>query len=110
MIVQIAGLVAYQEADNTRGTDRRLVDEGDTVTSFRGETATFLRATRARITGKSGKVMVRWLDGNAAGTEGEYYDGVFGLTVEGILTCGCPLRVVADEGHQEGCAERATVQ
>jgi hypothetical protein len=26
-----------------------------------------------------------------------------------VLPCGCPARIVADEGHQEGCGERDRV-
>lgn len=56
----------------------KAVHVGDTVTSFRGEKATLVRMSRPRIPGKSGKVVVRWIDG---GYEQEYYDGVFGLIV-----------------------------
>lgn len=58
------------------GTDQ-IVNPGDTVTDFRGDTDTFKRATRARIPGKSGKVMVN-------GSPIEYYDGVFGLEVREV--------------------------
>jgi hypothetical protein len=53
------------------------VAPGDTVTDFRGGTATFLRATSARIPGKSGKVLVRLPDGGCM----EYYDKVYDLAV-----------------------------
>lgn len=60
------------------------VVSGDIVTSFRGERAEFLSATRARTQGKSGKVLVRWLDSLAVRSsfQAEYYDAVFGLTVK----------------------------
>lgn len=57
------------------GTDQ-IVNRGDTVTDFRGDTSTFSMATRARTPGRSGKVTV------AEG--GEYYDGVFGLEVREV--------------------------
>lgn len=61
------------------------VVSGDVVTSFRGERAEFLSATRARGNGKSGLVQVRWLDSpTGAGRQAEYYDSVFGLTVKEI--------------------------
>ena len=56
---------------------------GDVVTSFRGERAEFLSATRAQGPGHTGKVLVKWLDGNA-GVTAEYYDIVFGLAVKEI--------------------------
>ena len=58
---------------NAAGTEVR---EGDTVTDFRGDTASFVQATRASSTGKSGKVLVV-----KDGRQREFYDRVFGLTV-----------------------------
>jgi hypothetical protein len=75
------------------------VEAGDTVTDFRGTRATFVRADRARVPGKSGKVMV-----THDGHERYLNDNVFNLTVHGLLRCGCPHFIVWDEGHQEGCA------
>lgn len=62
------------------------VSIGDIVTDFRGNRAEFLAATRAQSPGKSGKVLVRWLDSpfNPDSPSGEYYDMVFGLTVKDI--------------------------
>jgi hypothetical protein len=56
--------------------DGTTVQQGDTVTDFRGDTATFVCPTRAASTGKSGKVLVE-----EDGHRREYYDKVFGLTV-----------------------------
>jgi hypothetical protein len=84
-------LVTLDSAGNT-------VEAGDTVTDFRGNTATFVEATRATVTGKSGKVTVE-----RHGEKHYLNDSVFGLTVEGLLRCGCPHRIVWDEGHQAGC-------
>lgn len=53
------------------------VREGDTVTDFRGETATFCSASRAESPGKSGKVIVKLPDGERR----EYYDRVYDLRV-----------------------------
>lgn len=86
-----------------------LVEKGDPLTSFRGERAVFLYPSRPTIPGKSGKVVVEWMTGAGDpkdGTQGEYYANVFGLRVDALLTCGCPLNVYEDEGHQEGCAVR----
>ena len=55
-----------------------VVDPGSTVTSFRGEPATLVRATRAAGVGYSGKVLVEW---QPAGGRMEYYDRVFDLAV-----------------------------
>lgn len=49
-----------------------VVEQGDTVTNFRGETGTYQGATRPRWPGKSGKVVVNGR---------EYYDKVWNLTV-----------------------------
>ena len=54
----------------------KRVKRGQTVTDFRGDTATFQSATRASSLGKSGKVVVSTGD-----ISSEYYDKVFDLTV-----------------------------
>jgi len=54
------------------------VSVGDTVTSFRGETATLIKLTRPQVSGKSGKVFVKW---DELDYTGEYYDSVFNLIV-----------------------------
>jgi hypothetical protein len=84
----------------------RLISEGDTITTAdaRGDRARFVHASRPTVPGKSGKVVVQWLEGDRAnGTRCEYYAHIFGLRVDALLSCGCPLNVVNDEGHQEGC-------
>ena len=60
-----------------------VVNIGDTVTSFRGETATLYSLNRPKGDGRSGKVSVIW-DGRLSGSipgNNEYYDGVFNITV-----------------------------
>lgn len=52
------------------------VRKGDTVTDFRGETATFVSATRTPVPGKSGKVLV-----DMGGMQREFYEGVFDLRI-----------------------------
>jgi hypothetical protein len=60
----------------------KRVKRGQTVTDFRGDTATFQSATRASSLGKSGKVVVKWhATPGDDDTASEYYDKVFGLTV-----------------------------
>ena len=72
-------------------TDER-VEPGATITSFRGENATLVRATRANMPGKTGKVLVKWDANDPAnfdlqagawpqGFQMEYYAGVFDLEV-----------------------------
>ncbi|AEL97962.2 hypothetical protein CL65_gp054 [Mycobacterium phage Patience] len=72
-----------------------IVKEGDAVRDFRGEVYTFVQATRPRIPGKTGKVVVRACDAVqfAYGTQWnrndenptrEYYDKVFGLSVREV--------------------------
>lgn len=74
------------------GTNER-VNNGDEITSFRGEKATLVRATRASMPGKSGKVLVQWdqnqpsdfdlkLGSWPPGFQMEYYDKVFDLDVQ----------------------------
>lgn len=58
----------------------KQVFPGDTVTDFRGESATVATLSRATIPGKSGKVVV--VQGNSY--QREYYDGVFGLVVTDV--------------------------
>ena len=57
-----------------------IVNSGDIITSFRGEKFVFVGASRVRVPGKSGKVLVRWLEAKGPGCA-EYYDGVFDLIV-----------------------------
>lgn len=45
--------------DNQTGQE---VKPGDSLVSFRGERAILIRPTRATAAGKSGKVLVRWVD------------------------------------------------
>lgn len=56
------------------------VHVGETILSFRGEKAEFLRPTRARNGRKSGKVYIRWI-GDGPTHTGEYYDSTFDLRV-----------------------------
>lgn len=100
--------VGHMVAMTLDGTE--MVEKGDPVSSEpRGDwngRAMFLYASRPTVPGKSGKVVVEWMEGNGprTGTQGEYYANVFGLRVDALLTCGCPLNVYEDTGHQEGCA------
>jgi hypothetical protein len=72
----------------TTDTAGHLVKPGDTVTDFRGDTATFVRATRAQGGGKTGKVLTR----DANGHERELYDRVYNLTVtEQVQPRGWPF-------------------
>lgn len=64
-------LVAHDEAGN-------VVNVGDAVKSFRGEAGTLVSLNRPKSQGRSGKVSVKWDDN---GSQHEYYDKVFGLTV-----------------------------
>jgi hypothetical protein len=59
----------------------KQVFEGDTVIDFRGETATVAKLSRAKVPGKSGKVVVTQGDSSP---QREYYDGVFGLVVTDV--------------------------
>ncbi len=86
----------------TRVDTGETVEAGDMVTNFRGDTATFVRADRARVPGKSGMVEGR----TASGERRWLYDNVFGLRVDGLLRCGCPHWIVWTDGHQEGCTRR----
>lgn len=69
-----------------------IVEIGDTVTSFRGETATLQAITRAAVPGKSGKVSVGGR---------EYYDKVWGLRIVALAPCGCVISASADCMHAE---------
>jgi predicted DNA-binding protein YlxM (UPF0122 family) len=62
---------------------RPEVKPGDTITSFRGDKALLIRATRAAAYGLSGKVLVHWLsDEPGVQRQMEYYDKVFDLDVQ----------------------------
>lgn len=54
------------------------VKYNDPIRSTSGDTARFIKATKARVDGKSGKVVVQWLNNIR---QSEYYDRVFGLKV-----------------------------
>lgn len=56
---------------------------GDTMLDFRGERAIFIEATRARVPGKTGKVLVTWV-GDEKSKQREYYDTVFELHVKEV--------------------------
>jgi hypothetical protein len=91
MAASIAVMVAVEEVTG------RVVTEGDQVTNFRGEAGIFEYATRPRVPGKSGKVLVNgW----------ESYDKVWGLTVSALLDCGCTAAEWYDGGHREVCTVR----
>ena len=66
--------------DNQTGQE---VKPGDSLVSFRGERATLVRAVRAQQPGKSGKVLVRWVDRPVVSGMAnlEYYDKVFNVSV-----------------------------
>lgn len=57
------------------------VKPGDTLTDFRGDKVVFLRATRERIIGKSGKVYVELPNGSRM----EFYDKVFNVVVKDVF-------------------------
>jgi hypothetical protein len=59
-------------------SDGKEIEAGDAIYSFKNHRATFVRATRARTPGKSGKVLVEWPGGGRF----EYYDKVFNLNVQ----------------------------
>ena len=62
------------------------VNVGDIVTTGDGETARVTSLSWATIPGKSGKVVVRWIEKASGPTdyEQEYYDGVFDLVVTDV--------------------------
>lgn len=57
--------------------------KGDTMLDHRGERAIFIMATRAKMPGKTGKVLVTWV-GDEKSRQQEYYDTVFELTVKEV--------------------------
>lgn len=59
---------------------------GNIVKTSDGEIARVTTLSRATIPGKSGKVVVRWIETTSGPTdyEQEYYDGVFGLVVTDV--------------------------
>lgn len=57
-----------------------VVTPGDTVTDFRGQTATLLAAERANEQGRDGKVSVR----DSRGFSMTYYARVFDLSVAAV--------------------------
>lgn len=59
--------------------DGNVVGIGSTVRDSDGQPAELLKLTRWQMQGRSGKVLVRWIN---SGQSGEYYDKVFGLTVK----------------------------
>lgn len=61
--------------------DGAIVEPGSTVTSFRGQHAVLVRATRAADAGRSGKVLVDWQAPGPFSGRAEYYDRVFDLAV-----------------------------
>lgn len=83
-------------------TSGEPVNIGDTVTSFRGEKATVTSLSRAVIPGKSGKVVVRWIEKSSGPTdyESEYYDGVFDLVVTDVAPG--EYDVFTLDGHGDG--------
>lgn len=61
----------------------RVVKPGDTVTSFRGENAEFVRVARGASLGHSALVEVFWKGTEVSvPTTHTYYAQVFGLSVE----------------------------
>lgn len=64
--------------------DGTEVKKGDEVTSFRGEKAVFVMATRPRWQGGTGKITVHWLSDPEPYDDLralEYYDTVFFIAV-----------------------------
>lgn len=78
----------------TRRSDGALIAIGDVVTSFRGEPGVLLAITRCAIPGKSGKVVVcpraTPADPCEHRTHIEHYDGVWGLDISAMRSCGHP--------------------
>lgn len=81
-------LYAYNE-----GTGEQ-VHVGDTVTDFRGETATVATLSRATVLGKSGKVVVTQGD-----SQREYYDKVFDLVVTDVAPGEYDVFTLDDQGN-----------
>ncbi len=65
------------------GRSGEEITEGSPLTDFRGLPGTFIAVTRAPITGKSGKVLVKVDSGRGDGLEMtvEQYHGVWGLVI-----------------------------
>ena len=82
----------------------RLIEKGDVIEEKDGVRVIFHSASRPTVPGKSGKVIVEFSSGPWAGGTHERYAHIFGLRVDALLSCGCPLNVVNDEGHQVGCS------
>lgn len=83
-------------------TDRKnglIVEIGDTVTNFRGESAILTYVSRAGLPGKSGKVCVRAVDAPEGTSSREYYDRVWGLKIVSMLSCGCVVSEDTDCIH-----------
>ncbi len=59
----------------------RVIKQGDTITAFRGDTATFELVERGPEYNGTSKVYVTWHDD---GYRDSYYAQVFGLTVKAV--------------------------
>lgn len=90
-----AQYVAVDKAGN-------VVEVGDTVTDFRGETATYT-GCYMRPAPSTGRVTVT----HGPGSESSYYPSVFGLTVIEAADAAHIQRHEADKAAAE-CADRAT--
>lgn len=55
---------------------------GETITSFRGETATLVSFTPPHTAASTGRVHVRWSDARPDTSTDSYYPGVFDLEIE----------------------------
>lgn len=90
-----------------------IIEPGDTVTDFRGNTARLAVADRAREPGRTGKVIVDWSDPSDENRSfGYYYDTVFSLAVVDVASgaafpCGCLWPTIPRGGHQTGCKYNA---
>lgn len=85
--------------------DGSVVEPGDELDTFRGERCWFVRADAVTVPGKAGKVTVTFAEGDVDpfDNRGYFYASVVGLTVHGMMSCGCPAG--PDHGwHLEGCA------
>lgn len=97
--VRIVALVAVSKDGS------RFIEKGDVIEEKDGVVTRFHYASRPTVPGKSGKVVVEFSSGPWAGGTHERYAHIFGLRVDALLSCGCPLNVVNDTGeHQEGCS------
>jgi len=71
--------MATASIHNPNGPSGRIITEGDTITSFRGEDWTFIKVSRYADEGRQAKVLVK----SAEGDHREFYLSVFpGLRVE----------------------------